>query len=306
MSIQFLCAWNGYEQHQVATLSVAEESRLVGLGLARVFFKGIDGESGLSVSTLDLASLAVFSDAGISHIASGLALPSVGTNALAAVSAGAAYVNGARCAYSGGTPGFSNGDNYCDLAPQGVLVVTTVAQAAAAPAIPVNAIRLGYVRCVAGSVTASFTGAKDSLGNWMGNRTPKASCILHAAPNSSFTSGSLPYAFSAAANTTQELDNCGMHSIVTNNTRITAQRSGLYQVSGCLQWSTGTIQEMRLFKNGVFVKGIPEAFFGSNTTALSASIAGQVYMNAGDYIELKIDASAAPYIYNASFSAVQL
>lgn len=35
MAIQMLAAWNGYEQHAVYTLSNAEETRLIGLGLAR-------------------------------------------------------------------------------------------------------------------------------------------------------------------------------------------------------------------------------------------------------------------------------
>jgi len=46
MTIQFLRAWNGYEQSQVvSTLPAAEETRLIGLGLARSYTTGMDGES---------------------------------------------------------------------------------------------------------------------------------------------------------------------------------------------------------------------------------------------------------------------
>lgn len=48
MTIQFLNAWNGYEQMQVvSTLSAAEETRLISLGLARNFVAGsTDAQSG--------------------------------------------------------------------------------------------------------------------------------------------------------------------------------------------------------------------------------------------------------------------
>lgn len=50
MTIQFLRAWNGFEQHQVvSTLSAEEEVRLVGLTLARNYVDGIDGVSGTQV-----------------------------------------------------------------------------------------------------------------------------------------------------------------------------------------------------------------------------------------------------------------
>lgn len=37
MTVQFLAAWNGYEQFQVANLSGAEEARLIGAGICRAF-----------------------------------------------------------------------------------------------------------------------------------------------------------------------------------------------------------------------------------------------------------------------------
>lgn len=60
--IQFLNAWNGYEQMQVATLSAPEEARLIGLGLARNFVAGTtDQQSGrnASLSALQVAGGAV-------------------------------------------------------------------------------------------------------------------------------------------------------------------------------------------------------------------------------------------------------
>lgn len=45
MTIQFLRTWNGYEAGQTVTLGGGEESRLVGLGLARAWYPGMDGVS---------------------------------------------------------------------------------------------------------------------------------------------------------------------------------------------------------------------------------------------------------------------
>lgn len=45
MTVQFLAAWNGYEQYQTATLSSAEEARLVSAGICRTYFAGQDGRS---------------------------------------------------------------------------------------------------------------------------------------------------------------------------------------------------------------------------------------------------------------------
>ena len=56
MTIQMLRSWNGLEDGEVYTLSTAEETRLIGLGLARDYSPGIDG---LSTSMLSLATAAV-------------------------------------------------------------------------------------------------------------------------------------------------------------------------------------------------------------------------------------------------------
>lgn len=46
MSVQFLAAWNGFEEDQVVhTLPGAEETRLIGLGLCRAYVAGQDGRS---------------------------------------------------------------------------------------------------------------------------------------------------------------------------------------------------------------------------------------------------------------------
>lgn len=49
MTVQFLAAWNGYEQYQTATLTSAEESRLIASGICRNFVQGQDGRSLASV-----------------------------------------------------------------------------------------------------------------------------------------------------------------------------------------------------------------------------------------------------------------
>lgn len=60
MAIQMLAAWNGYEQHAVYTLSNAEETRLIALGLARSY-------SGGAVQKSVRADAVVFTDGTLGY-----------------------------------------------------------------------------------------------------------------------------------------------------------------------------------------------------------------------------------------------
>lgn len=241
----------------------------------------------------------------VDHIVSGLVLPTAGTNAAATMTAGAVNIAAAYIAVAGGVLGLANGDNYVDVNSAGTVVVTNVAQAAAAPALLANSIRLGYVRCIAGSVSAATTNARDSLGNWMGNRSPKAACILHAAPTAAVSSGTSYYPWDTTRVTTEVLDNANMHSLASNPSRVYCTKTGLYAVTFGLQWSSGTMQEIRLWKNGTAVQlGVSQVYFGANTTTAYGSFAGHVMLTAGDYLEVRIDATVGPLIFNASFSLV--
>ena len=266
------------------------------------FIGTVDGAGNLSAASSGNFN----SDTGLSFLASGFTLPTVGTNAAAAITSGVAYINLFRVVYPGSVPGFANGDNYCDISDVGVLTVTTVTHLAAAPAVASNSIRIGYVYCTAGSVNSAVSGIKDSLGNWMGNRARNSACVLHAAPSLSIGNGVTRYSFNATNTTTEVYDNDSMHAIGLNPSRITAARAGLYYVSGGFQWSSGTIQELRLEKNGAIQLGMTEWFSSGNTTILSASLCGPVFLNAGDYIELRIDAAVGVLVFNAAFSAAKM
>jgi len=90
--IQMLTSWGGLEFHSVHTLDTAEEARLVGLGLARYYSAGMDGQSALAggTATIVLAtqtisgtglgapiSLAAVPDGGVLQVSIGLPTGSV-------------------------------------------------------------------------------------------------------------------------------------------------------------------------------------------------------------------------------------
>jgi len=54
MTIQMLAQWNGLEEEAIYTLSGAEETRLIALGLARAWAENMDGRSAVAlVGTVD-------------------------------------------------------------------------------------------------------------------------------------------------------------------------------------------------------------------------------------------------------------
>lgn len=71
MSIQMLATWGGYEEHSVQTLASQEEARLIGLGLARAYAAGQDGQSPLPVSYNPATGALVAGNAEISSVVSG-------------------------------------------------------------------------------------------------------------------------------------------------------------------------------------------------------------------------------------------
>ena len=247
-----------------------------------------------------------YSDFYIDAINFGLVLPTSGSLSNN-VTSGLVYIAGQRVAIPGSSVTLAaSSDNYVDAKNDGTLTVTAVAVGAAAPAIPVNSIRLGYITTGAATITSATITGKDSLGNWLGNRVRARSCILGDANTQSFAAGVDTYV-PFASSSLEVLDNAFMHSVSTNPSRITIQTAGLYEVNGFIGWATGSgAFSAVIAKNRAGrIAGTPPDLTGASGK-LSVELSGQAYLNANDYIELRGNSAGAMSITLAGLSAVQI
>jgi hypothetical protein len=232
----------------------------------------------------------------IPYVENGLTLPSSGASSAATVAAGSAWINNIRLLMLA-TPITltANRDNYVDLVYSsttylGSYVVTSVALAAAAPALPANSLRLGFVKTGASTITSATTNAKDSLGNWMGNTSPQqVTSIYFGSPSQTLVVNSgTAIIFSGG----ELIDNAYGHSNTTNNTRFYALQDGMYSFVGGVQYSSGTgaIDYLSTWKNGVSAAlGYATSVSASGATgAHGLTTAGNppFLLKAGDYVEL--------------------
>lgn len=88
---------------------------------------------------------------------------------------------------------------------------------------------------------------------------------------------------------TEDIDNDGMHSTVTNTSRITAQTAGRFRVSGGVGWAAGSTNRRGCWwmvngtaNNGSETIGQASAANSTSNCARSKSI----FLNVGDYAEL--------------------
>jgi hypothetical protein len=236
-------------------------------------------------------------------IVTGLSLPASGSTALAAVTSGVAWITGLRTPMVGTLIALTaSKDNYVDLHSDGYYTISPVTIAAAAPAIAANSLRLGYVTTGASTITSATTNAKDSLGNWMGNRVNVQTCILKRYINATLGAALFNLSFPAAS---EVLDNASMYASATP-TRITIQATGLYRVAFDLSLSGGQVDSVRM-KAGAVVDGrFPTMFFGAGILSPKGSF--DVFLTAGEYIEMQITPNGVsiPYCYYANFAAVRV
>jgi hypothetical protein len=247
-----------------------------------------------------------YSDFYIDAILSGMVLPSTGALANS-ITAGVAYITGQRRAFVGQSITLTtSSDNYVDAKKDGTYSVIPVAIAAAAPAIAVDSIRLGYITTGASTVTSATATGKDSLGNWMGNRVRARTCILGDANTQGLGAGTDTYVSFASASL-EVLDNAIMHSATVNTSRITFNTAGMYRVTGWAGWATGNgAMTLTLAKNRAGrITGMPIDLSGASGK-LSAQVTGLAYFNAGDYMELRLNSAGAMSITLAGMSAAQV
>jgi hypothetical protein len=188
----------------------------------------------------------------IPYIASGFTLPSSGalTNT---IGSGDATINGVRIIIAATAVTFpASQDNYIDLTQAGAYVVVSVANGATVGMTQTpNSLRIGKVVTGASTITSATTGAKDPLGNWMGNLTPASYCYI--ATGSVATGPYVAGTVMTATTTASEVyDNDNMHSTTTNSNRITINKPGLYQL-GASVFNSSALKNtlIQLNKNGI-------------------------------------------------------
>lgn len=225
-------------------------------------------------------------DSMVDHIAFGLALPTSGTIGIAALPSGVAYVSGYRVANVGTVLALAaSKDNYVDIDYRNNVVISAVTVGAGAPAKPANSIRLGYITTDATTITATVTGAKDSNGNWMGNRVDRA--YARSLTPGAFMSGTGDQAVAFGVNSTK-YDNAFMHSETVNTSRFYIPSDGAYYVEGVVILAAAKaayeLWACKIFKNGA------SAALGTSTadgyTTLTQRCGGWVDLKQGDYVEL--------------------
>ena len=252
----------------------------------------------------------------IPYVASGLTLP--GSGALtASIASGDATINGIRVIMGAVAPGFTaSKDNYVDLVYNsttyaGSYVVTPVTISAAAPAVPANALRLGFVTTGASTITSATQTGKDSLGNWMSNYLVKPCCNLYVGTNQAFSGSASAVIFGTGGGTgpLELYDNDYMHSLTTNPTRITANRRGMFQVSaglGTANTPNNGVSAFSIYKNGIELAAQNRALFNQGTN-IGVFTNAMVPMVVGDYLEVFCNpVSNNPIIERSTFTAAML
>ena len=246
-------------------------------------------------------------DFNVDCIVSGMALPTTGGLANS-ITAGVAYVTGYRAAFSGVNITLSaSSDNYVDAKADGTYAVLPVANGAAAPAVTVNALRVGYVVTGASTVSSAVVTGKDSLGNWMGNRSPKAAVVLGGVTNQSAAAGvdtsinfGLPSTITGYG--PEILDNQGVHSATTNSHRIPILVTGLYQLAAqCALGASAGATTLAIRKNANLTVGIPTC---SVTPAAPQTLAvgGRAYLTVGDFVYVRVNSAAGTALTEVAFS----
>jgi hypothetical protein len=230
-----------------------------------------------------------FDVSSLNYVESGLLLPASGTIAAATLSSGVAYVEANRVARAATALTLTaTRDNYVDLRRDGTVTVTAVTVGAAAPAIPVNSMRLGFCTTNASNVTSRTIAAFDSLGNWMYNVSSQPFCRLRT----STTQGTGGVLTAVNFSEADLADNATMHDPALNATRITFPFSGLYQVSCTVAFTasfTNTAATMALYArlDGATVDdAFPQGIIAQNVASNGVGTTGIVSVRAGQYLEM--------------------
>ena len=112
---------------------------------------------------------------------------------------------------------------------------------------------------------------------------PTCACrqtVAQSIPNSATTAVTLD---------TEDFDNDGMHSTVTNTSRITAQTAGRYQLGGGVGFSgnsTGIRSAQWMLNGSLMAAGTAQMSAASTVVTDAPARTISTFMNVGDYVEI--------------------
>lgn len=288
--------YNAYDPTVVSSLAQLQTLAAASMLDTRVTY--IDASTSqrywaLSNATFISAGLALDTSI-INYVDSGLLPPASGTIAAATLSAGVAYVEANRVALPA-TPLVltATRDNYIDIRRDGTVIVTPVTVSGAAPAIPVNSMRLGFSRTDATNVVLRTIEAFDSLGNWMYNTVSVPMCRTSRGTATGYAGAPIALAFPDP----DLFDNANMHDPVTNNTRFVLPSNGAYAIDCSILWfagvTPGTAYSLTArLDGGADLPGFTEGYQGAQATQ-AMRCTGTFSGRAGQYVEMIFTSNGA-------------
>lgn len=116
---------------------------------------------------------------------------------------------------------------------------------------------------------------------------PPACSVYHNTTQSQTTGTAL----TALAANSENYDNDSMHSTVTNNSRITIQTAGRYEVGAVVSWAANATgnRALAFAKNGVGVNDyLVDIRTGTATNSTGISGSRTLVLAAGDYVEVSV------------------
>ena len=128
------------------------------------------------------------------------------------------------------------------------------------------------------------------------NETSFESCIARLTANQSVAANT----WTSVQLNADVINNFGMHSTTTNNHRIGALSSGIYNVSGVVRTAArreGGVRINRYTSAGAEVQGGVMVF---GTGIDISTVSGSIYMDAGDYVVLQVFSTVATSITTGS------
>jgi hypothetical protein len=162
------------------------------------------------------------------------------------------------------------------------------------------------VTFVAGAVLTAAqlnTNLRDAI-NFLITNAPM--CVVRQTANQSLVASTYaPITFDA-----EDRDNDGMHSTVSNTSRMTAQTAGWYECGGTVSTTNTAAATSRGAKwtvNGADVGGSQTfLLLASGTVAIVAPPTKMLFLNVGDYVELQgITSGASPTTASAANTSQQ-
>lgn len=211
-------------------------------------------------------------------------------------------------------------DTYVDLKSDGTITYVEVANGATTGmTLTADSIRIAKVVTSGAAITSITQYGSDPLKNEIAPKSPKRIRLnqCHLASGSNVGGGSTATAIGNALGATYAFDQIveevydpnSLHSVTTNNTRITVKESGTYKITAGVYWPDNVtgVRILDIFRSGTAVASSRSASDANGRSAQNASTTVPVV--AGQYIEVSLyqnsGGNLTPQMVNLSVELVQ-